>query len=96
MSVLRVDEVLMPGQVASLRRRLELMSPEQERLTAELKELTEQAGPEAVGPGRSTGSDKTSRQIAKVRLQLGAVTREMESLQSLIDARLSQAERRRV
>jgi hypothetical protein len=33
--------------------------------------------------------------MAKVRLQLGAVTREMESLQNLIDARLSQAERRR-
>ncbi len=85
----------MPGQVASLRRRLELMGPECDRLTAELKGLTEQAGPETPGPGRSTGADKASRQMAKVRLQLGAVTREMESLQNLIDARLSQAERRR-
>ena len=93
MTVLRVDEVLMPGQVASLRRRLELMGPEHERLSAELKGLTELAGPEASGPGRPTGADKASRQIAKVRLQLGAVAREMESLQSLIDARLSQAEK---
>ena len=95
MAVLRVDEVLVPGQVATLRRRLELLQPDHERLSAELKVLDELVAESSVGRDPRATADRATRQAAKIRLQLTAVTREMESLQSLVDARLSQALKRK-
>jgi|GEM_PF-3465470 hypothetical protein len=95
MAVLRVDEVLVPGQVATLRRRLELLVPDHERLSAELKVLDELAAETSAGRDPKATADRATRQAAKIRLQLTAVTREMESLQSLVDARLNQAQKRK-
>ena len=85
----------MPGQVATLRRRLELLQPDHERLSAELKVLDELVAETSVGKDPRATADRATRQAAKIRLQLTAVTREMESLQSLVDARLSQALKRK-
>ena len=49
----------------------------------------------SVGKDPRATADRATRQAAKIRLQLTAVTREMESLQSLVDARLSQAQKRK-
>jgi hypothetical protein len=92
---LSVDDAPISGQVATLLRRLELLAPDHKRLTAELTVLDRAASDARKAPDQATALDRANRQAAKIRLQLSAVTREMESLQGIVDARLSQARKRR-
>jgi hypothetical protein len=83
-----VDEVLVPGQLGSLRRRIELLLPTQQHLTTELAKWTAEAKNED-----RTVSERATRHANRIRTDLKAVDREVETLQSLIEARLAQVRR---
>jgi hypothetical protein len=83
-----VDEVLMPGQVAALRRRLELLVPTQERLTAEIATMQEQAVKVPTDDATRQAAERATRKVGRLRHELTMVDREMQTLQSLVNARL--------
>jgi hypothetical protein len=87
-----VDEVLMPGQVAALRRRIELLTPTYDRLAVELKRLIK-AAPEATGiDADKAAADKAARQANRLRTELNTLGREIETLRALVAARLGRSE----
>jgi hypothetical protein len=83
-----VDEVLMPGQVAALRRRLELLVPTQERLTAEIAATQKQAVKVPTDDGTRQAAERATRRVGRLRHELTTVDREMQTLQTLVNARL--------
>jgi hypothetical protein len=77
----------MPGQVAALRRRLELLVPTQERLTAEIATL-QQGAEVPTDDATRQATERAMRRVGRLRHELAAVDREMQTLQSLVNARL--------
>src|ERR1700694_1163546 len=87
------DEDMRPGQVAALRRRIELLTPTYDRLALELKR-TIKATPAVSGPqADKAASDKASRQLNRLRIELDAIGSEIETLRALVAARLGRSER---
>ena len=83
----------MPGQVAALRRRIELLTPTYDRLALELKR-TIKAAPAASGAtSDKAASDKATRQVNRLRIELDTLGSEIETLRALVAARLGRSER---
>jgi signal transduction histidine kinase len=78
----------MPGQVAALRRRLELLVPTQERLTAEIATMQKQAVKVPTDDATRQAAERASRRVGRLRHELATLDREMQTLQSLVNARL--------
>ena len=78
----------MPGQVAALRRRLELLVPTQERLIAEIATMQKQAVKVPTDDATRQAAERATRRVGRLRHELTAVDREMQTLQSLVNARL--------
>lgn len=78
--------MLMPGQVAALRRRLELLQPTRDRLQEQVDALAAQR--KASTGGDKAESDRVARQETRLRHELNAVSGEMATLLTLVEARL--------
>lgn len=77
----------MPGQVAALRRRLELLAPNRDRLQAQADEAAA-LRKKAEKSGDKAAIDRSTRQETRVRHELNAVLGEMATLETLVEARL--------
>jgi hypothetical protein len=82
----------MPGQVAALRRRIELLTPTHDRLTEALARALSVA-PASTTEADIAAADRAAKQANRIKAELAAVGREIETLRSLVDARLSQTSR---
>ena len=78
----------MPDQVAALRRRLELLVPTQERLTAEIATMRKQAVKVPTDDATRQAAKRATRRVGRLRHELATVDRERQTLQSLVNARL--------
>jgi hypothetical protein len=88
-----VDEVLMPGQVAALQKRIEVLIPDRDRRVRELAAATKEAAALAKPGGDSKEADRAMKRAARLRVEVTAVTGEMATLHSLVEARLAQTPR---
>jgi hypothetical protein len=84
-----VDEVLMPGQVSALRRRIELLTPTYDRLAQQLKRTIKEAPLASAGEEAKVAAEKAARQANRLKGELDTVGREIETLRALVAARLS-------
>jgi prefoldin subunit 5 len=87
-----VDEVLMPGQVSALRRRIELLTPTYDRLAQQLKRTIKEAPAALPGEEGKAAADKVARQANRIKAELDTVGREIETLRALVAARLSRGD----
>ena len=87
-----VDEVLMPGQVSALRRRIELLTPTYDRLAQQLKRTLKEAPTTMAGDDGKAAADKAARQANRIKGELDTVGREIETLRALVAARLSRGD----
>jgi hypothetical protein len=85
----------MPGQVLALQRRIELLLPEQQRYVRELAAATEEAKAQSKPGGDAREAERALKRAARLRTEAAAVNREVETLNSLVAARLSQSARPR-
>ncbi|MFY9615657.1 MAG: hypothetical protein WAT58_09695 [Candidatus Dormiibacterota bacterium] len=88
-----VDEVLMPGQVAALQKRIEVLVPDRERRLRDLQAATEEAASISKAGGDSRGAERALKRAARLRSEAAAITNEMATLESLVAARLAQSPR---
>ena len=88
-----VDEVRVPGQVASLRRRIELLEPVRAKLLKDLAPLTQEAPRTSLTVSERAAMESRTRQANRIKIQLTAVDQEIETLHSLVAARLAQSTR---
>jgi ubiquinone biosynthesis protein UbiJ len=88
-----IDEVLMPGQVAALRRRIELLTPNHDRLIEELAKVMKDAPANTGDEASRAAADRATRQANRLKSELATIAREIETLQSLVSARLAQSGR---
>jgi len=79
----------MPGQVSALRRRIELLTPQYDRLSQQLKRTIKDAPTGLTGEEAKAAADKAARQANRVKGELDTVGREIETLRQLVAARLS-------
>jgi hypothetical protein len=88
-----VDEVLMPGQVAALQRRIEILAPEKERCLRQIAEATNEAAA-FTKSGDTKDADRALKRAARLRTEANTVSGEMDTLRSLVAARMAQTTRR--
>ena len=88
-----VDEVLVPGQVTTLQKRIDGLEPERQRCEGLLQEALDEAAGLTKSGGDPKGLERTLKRAARLRVELAAVTGEIETLQSLVAARLAQTTR---
>ena len=78
----------MPGQVASLQKRLALLAPERERCLGQLSAATEEARTLADGQQDPGGAGRALKRAARLRTELASITGEIATLESLVAARM--------
>lgn len=83
----------MPGQVTALQRRIELLTPNYDRLAVQLQRILDDAPSAAAGEEARVAADKAARQASRVRAEMMTVGREIETLKALVAARLARSER---
>ena len=83
----------MPGQVNTLQKRIEGLAPEQERCEAQLKGALDEAARLTQSGDDPKGVERAVKRAARLRVELAAVTGEIETLRSLVAARLAQTTR---
>lgn len=85
----------MPGQVASLQKRIQILVPQREHCLQQLAAATDEASALSKPGNDSSGAERALKRAARLRTEVAAVTREMDTLQSLVAARLAQSPRPR-
>ncbi|MHB8508894.1 MAG: hypothetical protein ACYDGR_09650 [Candidatus Dormibacteria bacterium] len=88
-----VDEVRVPGQVASLRKRIELLEPVRAKLLKDLAPLASEAPKASLTVAERAAMESRTRQANRLKVQLASVDQEIETLNSLVAARLAQSAR---
>jgi hypothetical protein len=86
-----IDEVLMPGQVLALQKRIEILAPQREHTLQQLAAATDEAEALAKAGNDAAGADRALKRAARLRTEVAAVTGEMDTLRSLVAARLNQS-----
>ena len=82
----------MPGQVASLQRRIEILEPERQRCERQLVEATSEAAAFSKA-GEVKDADRALKRAARLRTEVASVMGEMDTLRSLVAARVAQTRR---
>lgn len=90
-----VDDVLMPGQVLSLQKRIAQLGPERERHAKLLADATTEAAALQKTGDDPKGVERVLKRAARIKVDLAGVTREIDTLNSLVAARLAQVPRQR-
>ena len=85
------EEVLRPGQVATLRRRIEALAPERDRLATRLADTTGEAKTLADSGSPQADVDRVLKRATRLRLELGAMNGEIKTLEELVAARLARS-----
>src|SRR5438552_18538525 len=83
------EEVLRPGPVATLRRRIDALAPERDRLASRLAQTTGEAKTLADTGSPQADVDRVLKRATRLRLELGAMNGEIETLEELVAARLA-------
>ena len=83
----------MPGQVTTLQKRIDGLAPEQQRCEALLKGTLDEAARLTKTGEDPKGVERAVKRAARLRVELAAVTAEIETLRSLVAARLAQTTR---
>lgn len=81
----------MPGQVEALQKRIEVLVPDRDRRVKELAAATAEAA--SLADTDTAGSDRARKRAARLKTEVAAVNGEMETLRSLVAARLAQSPR---
>jgi hypothetical protein len=89
-----IDEVLMPGQVAALERRIQLLVPERDRCLQELANASDDAVALGKAGNDAREAERAVKRSARLRIELATLTGEMDTLRSLVAARWAQSARR--
>jgi hypothetical protein len=86
-----IDEVLMPGQVLALQKRIEILAPQREQSIKQLEAAKNEAAALARSGNDTAGADRALKRAARLRTEVAAVTGEIETLESLVAARLARS-----
>jgi hypothetical protein len=85
----------MPGQVAALQRRIQLLIPDRDRRVAELEAATQEAASLAKAGKDAREADRALKRAARLRTDVATLSGEVATLRSLVAARLAQSPRAR-
>jgi hypothetical protein len=85
----------MPGQVAALMRRIEILGPARDRCLLQLEEATHDAAAQSATEEGAREAGRALKRAARLRTEIATVTGEIETLRSLVAARQTLTPRQR-
>jgi hypothetical protein len=81
----------MPGQVAALQKRIEALTPQRDRCLHQLAAANAEAAALSKSGNSSGDADRALKRAARLRTEAAAVNAEMDTLHSLVAARLARS-----